>query len=211
MQFDDLDVAGAQCLDDLLHLGGGQDEVAVDRRAAAVVVSCSSAQVRDTGELPLRRVSETPLTGGTVRFDYLALDAGRGLLFVAHMGAGQLVEVDVRAHTVVRTPGDLPDVHGVIVVPDKHRVYATATGRNQMVAVDEDSGAVVFTAPTDAYPVEQLVLSQIAVFLDALLVIALLAVVIRACREPFAFRHAVEVPQAFRGVPLGILHSTEIT
>ena len=120
--------------------------------AAAVVVGCSSTQVPDTGELPLRRVSETPLTGGTVRFDYLALDAGRGLLFVAHMGAGQLVEVDVRAHTVVRTPGDLPDVHGVIVVPDKHRVYATATGRNQMVAVDEDSGAVVFTAPTDAYP-----------------------------------------------------------
>jgi hypothetical protein len=68
------------------------------------------------------------------------------------MGAGQLVEVDVHAHTVVRTLGDLPDVHGVIVVPDKHRVYATATGRNQMVAIDEDSGAVVFTAPTDAYP-----------------------------------------------------------
>ena len=120
--------------------------------AAAVVVSCSSTQVPDTGELPLRRVSETPLTGGTVRFDYLALDAGRGLLFVAHMGAGQLVEVDVHAHTVVRTLGDLPDVHGVIVVPDKHRVYATATGRNQMVAVDEDSGAVIFSAPTDTYP-----------------------------------------------------------
>jgi DNA-binding beta-propeller fold protein YncE len=40
----------------------------------------------------------------------------------------------------------------VMVVPDKHRVYATATGRNQMVAVDEDSGAVVFTAATDTYP-----------------------------------------------------------
>jgi DNA-binding beta-propeller fold protein YncE len=120
--------------------------------AAAVVVSCSSMQVADLGELPLRRVSETPLTGGAARFDYTTLDAGRGLLFVAHMSAGQLVEVDVHAHAVVRTLGDLPNVHGVIVVPDKHRVYITATGRNQMVAVDEDSSAAVFTAPTDAYP-----------------------------------------------------------
>ena len=120
--------------------------------AAAAVVSCSSTHVPDSGELPLRRVSEIPLTGGAGRFDYTAFDAGRGLLFVAHMGAGQLVEVDVRADTVVRTLGDLPNVHGVVVVPDKHRVYVTATGRNQMVAVDEDSGAVVLTAPTDTYP-----------------------------------------------------------
>jgi hypothetical protein len=120
--------------------------------AAAVVAGCSSAQAPGIGELPLRLVSETTLTGGAVRFDYTALDAGPGLLFVAHMGAGQLVEVDVHAHTVVRTLGDLPNVHGVIVVPDKHRVYATATGRNQMVAVNEDSGAVVFTTPTDTYP-----------------------------------------------------------
>jgi DNA-binding beta-propeller fold protein YncE len=40
----------------------------------------------------------------------------------------------------------------VIVVPDKHRVYATATGNNQLVSIDEDSGEVVFRAPTDTYP-----------------------------------------------------------
>jgi DNA-binding beta-propeller fold protein YncE len=68
------------------------------------------------------------------------------------MGAGELIEVDVRAHTVVRTLPDLPDVHGVIVVPDKRRVYVTATGRNQVVAIDEDSGKVLFRAPTDEYP-----------------------------------------------------------
>jgi len=71
---------------------------------AAAVAGCSSAQVPDIGGLPLRRVSETQLTGGPGRFDYSALDAARGLLFVAHMGAGQLIEVDVRGHTVP-TPG----------------------------------------------------------------------------------------------------------
>lgn len=103
-------------------------------------------------QLPWQRTAVTDLTGGTGRFDYAAFNAGRGLLFIAHMGAGQLVEVDVRSHHVVRTIDGLPDVHGVIVVPDKHRVYATATGHDQLVALDEDTGATLFTAGTGAYP-----------------------------------------------------------
>jgi DNA-binding beta-propeller fold protein YncE len=116
----------------------------------AVLAGCSASS--HDGPLPLRRVSETALTGGPVRFDYAALDAERGRLFVAHMGAGELIDVDLRAHAVVRTLPDLPDVHGVIVVPDKRRVYATAAGRNQLVAIDEDTGQILFRAPTDAYP-----------------------------------------------------------
>ena len=116
----------------------------------ATLAGCSTSP--DASELPLRQVSETALTGGPVRFDYTALDVGRGRLFIAHMGASELIDVDVHAHAVVRTLPDLPDVHGVIVVPDKHRVYATATGNNQLVAIDEDSGQVVFRAPTDTYP-----------------------------------------------------------
>ncbi|PPJ34397.1 hypothetical protein C5E45_01175 [Nocardia nova] len=123
--------------------------------AAVLVSGCSgsaSLGPPHPGELPLRRVAQVSLTGGPVRFDYTALDAARGLLFVAHMGAGEVVEVDVRAHRVVRTIADVPDVHGVLVVADAHRVYATATGRNQLVAIDEDTGAVLFTAPTGDYP-----------------------------------------------------------
>jgi DNA-binding beta-propeller fold protein YncE len=118
--------------------------------ATAAFAGCSTST--QSGELPLRLVSETALSGGPVRFDYAALDAERGRLFIAHMGAGELIEVDVHAHAVVRTVPKLPDIHGIIVVPDKHRVYATATGNNQMVAIDEDSGQVVFRAPTDTYP-----------------------------------------------------------
>lgn len=68
------------------------------------------------------------------------------------MGASELIDVDVHRNAVVRTLPDLPDVHGVIVVPDRHRVYATATGVNQLIAIDEDSGRVLFRAPTDTYP-----------------------------------------------------------
>ena len=116
----------------------------------AALAGCSAST--PSGALPLRQVSETALTGGPVRFDYTALDVGRGRLFIAHMGASELIDVDVRAHKVVRTLPNLPDVHGVIVVPDKHRVYVTATGGNQLVAIDEDSGQVVFRGPTDTYP-----------------------------------------------------------
>jgi DNA-binding beta-propeller fold protein YncE len=117
----------------------------------ANLVGCSTPPHPGAG-LPLRQISETPLTGGAVRFDYTALDGERGQLFIAHMGADELIDVDVHTHEVVRTLRDLPDVHGVIVVPDKHRVYATATGNDQLVAIDEDSGQVVFRAPTDTYP-----------------------------------------------------------
>ncbi|WP_231988552.1 YncE family protein [Mycobacterium sp. 1274761.0] len=119
---------------------------------ALALVGCSSGPPRSSGELPLRQVSETELTGGPVRFDYTSLDAERGRLFIAHMGAGELIDVDVRAKKVVRTVPDLPDVHGVIVVPDKRRVYATATGNNQLVGIDENTGQVLFRAPTDTYP-----------------------------------------------------------
>ncbi|MFF0634393.1 YncE family protein [Nocardia sp. NPDC004151] len=120
--------------------------------AIALVAGCSSGPATTGGPLPLRKVAQVALPGGSARFDYATLDSGRGLLFLAHMGAGEIVEVDVRAHRVVRTIADTPDVHGVLVVPEKHRVYATVTGRDQLVALDEDSGSVLFTAPTGTYP-----------------------------------------------------------
>ncbi|MFE4458476.1 YncE family protein [Nocardia tengchongensis] len=118
----------------------------------ALVAACSSGPATTGGPLPLRKVAAVALPGGSSRFDYASLDSGRGLLFLAHMGAGEIVEVDARARTVVRTIADTPDVHGVLVVPDKHRVYATVTGRDQVVALDEDSGSVLFRAPTGRYP-----------------------------------------------------------
>lgn len=73
-------------------------------------------------------------------------------MFIGHLGASQVIEVDVRAHRVVRTIPDLPGVHGVLVVPTLPRVYASATGANLMVTLDEDSGAVLNKAPTGDDP-----------------------------------------------------------
>ncbi|MGV4922836.1 YncE family protein [Streptomyces sp. BHT-5-2] len=102
--------------------------------------------------LPLRVVKEIALPGDSSRFDYASLDPDRGLLFIAHLGASQVIEVDVRAGRVVRTIDGLPGVHGVLVVPALHRVYATATDANQVVAINEATGTVLHRSPTGDYP-----------------------------------------------------------
>jgi DNA-binding beta-propeller fold protein YncE len=102
--------------------------------------------------LPLRPVGEIGLPGDTSRFDYASLDTQRGLLFVAHLGAGEAVEIDTTTQKVVRTLPDLAQVHGILVVGARGRVYATATGTNQLVAIDEASGAELGRAPTGKYP-----------------------------------------------------------
>lgn len=126
--------------------------------AAGVAAAFIAIRVIDHGHqptsvtLPIRRVGSVPLPGDTSRFDYASLDAKAGLLFIAHLGAGQVVEVDVNAEKVVRTIEGISSVHGVLVVPERHRVYATATGANQMIALDEQTGAVLSRTPTGDTP-----------------------------------------------------------
>src|SRR5882757_8733483 len=103
-----------------------------------LVGGCSRAPSAHSSPLPLQPVGEVALPGDGSRFDYASLDSARGLLFIAHLGAGEVIEVDVHANRVLRTITHLPDVHGVLVVPQSHRVYATATGADLMVAIDED-------------------------------------------------------------------------
>ena len=74
-----------------------------------------------SGAPGLRVVSRIPLPGGNSRLDYASLDSRRGLLFVAHLGASQVLEINIRTGQVVRTIPGLSQVHGVLVVPALHR------------------------------------------------------------------------------------------
>ncbi|WP_433725390.1 YncE family protein [Nocardia sp. CA-129566] len=117
-----------------------------------VATGCGTSSPPEPGRLPLHQLGQLDLPGAAVRFDYMSLDAASGLLWVAHMGAGAVVEIDIRAHRVVRTIADLPDVHGVLAVAQRHRIFATATGRNQLATIDSDSGTILRTSPTGDYP-----------------------------------------------------------
>jgi DNA-binding beta-propeller fold protein YncE len=124
--------------------------------AALVATACTTsppAQPHTSdAPLPLRPVGEIPLPGNNSRFDYASLDPERGLLFIAHLGASEVVEVDVHSGQVVRTIPNVAQVHGVLVVGSLDRVYATATGANHVVAVDENTGVVLGQATTGQYP-----------------------------------------------------------
>jgi DNA-binding beta-propeller fold protein YncE len=121
---------------------------------ALLIGACSQTSTMRVSAmpLPLTPVGELALPGNDSRFDYASLDSNRGLLFIAHLGASEVIEVDIHAHRVVRTIANLPQVHGVLVVPALHRVFATATGDNRMVTLDEDTGAVLNQSPTEDYP-----------------------------------------------------------
>jgi YVTN family beta-propeller protein len=102
--------------------------------------------------LGLRQIAEIPLPDGASRFDYQSIDPTRGLLFIAHLGASRVLAFDLQAQKVVADIPDVPGVHGVIVVPELHRLYATATGTNQVAVIDEDSLAVIAHTEGGDYP-----------------------------------------------------------
>src|SRR5438105_12730552 len=105
-----------------------------------------------TAEGPLRVVADVPLPGSASRFDYQSLEPASGRLFISHMGAGQLVVVDVRAGRVIANLDGFPTVTGVLAVPAEHRAYASATGDHAVVAVDDSTFRIVARVPGPRFP-----------------------------------------------------------
>lgn len=105
-----------------------------------------------TDSLPLRVLADVPLTGGTTRFDYQSLDSNSGRLYIAHLGSDLLTVFDIKKQTVVGDVKDLKRVHGVLAVPELHRVYASATGTNELAVIDDQSLSVIARVPAGDYP-----------------------------------------------------------
>lgn len=132
-------VLGRVALTELI-LGASTDSVS----AAGASPSVSS--------LPLQKVADIPLGGRTTRFDYASLDAGRHLLFIAHLGDSEVIVFNTITSRVVGRIPNIASVHGVLAVSQIGRVYATATGANEVVAIDMDTLQVTARVPTGAYP-----------------------------------------------------------
>jgi YVTN family beta-propeller protein len=104
------------------------------------------------GNLPLRTLSDVPLTGGATRLDYQSLDSETGRLYIAHLGSDLMTVFDVNKQTIVGDVKDLKRVHGILAVPELHRVYASATGTNELAVIDDQTLQVVARAPAGDYP-----------------------------------------------------------
>jgi len=126
---------------------------------AASASSLSSAAKTDgdsapalTASLPLRTLSDVPLTGGATRLDYQSLDSASGRLYIAHLGSDLMTVFDVNKQTIVGDVKDLKRVHGVLAVPELHRVYASATGTNELAVIDDQNLTIVARVPAGDYP-----------------------------------------------------------
>lgn len=111
-------------------------------------VTCTTAQ----NKLPLRRIVDAPLTGAASRLDYQSFDASSGRLYIAHLGDDMMTVFDTKTQKVVGDVKDLKRVHGVLAVPELHRVYASATGTNELAVIDDQTFQIVARVPAGDYP-----------------------------------------------------------
>jgi DNA-binding beta-propeller fold protein YncE len=102
--------------------------------------------------LPLRRVADVPLPGGSSRFDYQSLDPKKKRLYIAHLGADAVVVFDARRRRVARNVTGIAGPHGVLAVPELGRVYAAATDTHQLVAIRDTTLAVVARTTAGTFP-----------------------------------------------------------
>jgi YVTN family beta-propeller protein len=103
-------------------------------------------------EVTFRTVADIPLTGGATRLDYQSFDSATGRLYIAHLGDDMLTVFDVKEQKVVGDVHDLKRVHGVIAVPELHRIFASATGTNELAVIDDQTLKVVARVPAGEYP-----------------------------------------------------------
>jgi DNA-binding beta-propeller fold protein YncE len=111
--------------------------------------ACAHAQ---TPTAEWRVVADVPLPGPAARFDYQSFDQTTGRLWIAHMGAGEVLAFDVRTRRVVARVPDMPGVTGVRAVPTLQRVFAALSGGHEVAVLDAGSGRVVARVPGGRFP-----------------------------------------------------------
>lgn len=136
----------------LLFACSNQTRPPVDAHPSASVNAEPTTEAPSAGNVPLKTLADIPLSGGTTRLDYQSLDSGNGRLYIAHLGSDLITVFDVNKQSIVGDVKDLKHVHGVLAVPELHRVYASATGTNELAIIDDQSLAIVARAPAGDYP-----------------------------------------------------------
>jgi DNA-binding beta-propeller fold protein YncE len=97
-------------------------------------------------------VADVPLPGKPARFDYQSLDPATGLLWIAHMGADEVLGFDTRTRRVVARVAAMEGVTGVRAVPSLGRVFAALSAGRQVAVLDGRDGRVIARVPGGRFP-----------------------------------------------------------
>jgi len=119
---------------------------------ALMCTAKSPSLVSLSPNLPLRTLRDVPLTGGATRFDYQSFDPNTGRLYIAHLGDSTMVVFDSNKEAKTGEVKNLSRVHGILAVPELHRVYASATGTNELAIIDDSTLQIIARAPAGDYP-----------------------------------------------------------
>jgi DNA-binding beta-propeller fold protein YncE len=101
--------------------------------------------------LPLVRVADVDLPGGSTRFDYQDVDTARGQLVVTHMNDASVLVLDLATGAVRAELKGIQRARGVVVAPEKGLVFVTAAP-DQLVTIDAKSLREVRRAGTGHAP-----------------------------------------------------------
>jgi DNA-binding beta-propeller fold protein YncE len=124
--------------------------------AIAVLLLCPhtfpQAKTNPSKKPPLKTVTDIPLPGPAVRFDYQSLDPTTGTLYIAHMNADHLVIFDTGTRKVLANIGGFSRVHGVLAVPEIEKLFASVTGDHEVAAFDTKTLRTVAKVGPINYP-----------------------------------------------------------
>jgi DNA-binding beta-propeller fold protein YncE len=99
-----------------------------------------------------RIVADLPLPGSPTRFDYQSFDFSTGRLWIAHMGAGEVLAVDLGTRRVVARVLGMPGATGVRAVPALQRVFVSLSAGRAVAVLDGGSGRVLARIPGGRFP-----------------------------------------------------------
>jgi DNA-binding beta-propeller fold protein YncE len=119
---------------------------------ALVLAGCRAEAQAPGKATEWRVVADVPLPGPASRFDYQSFDAISGRLWIAHMGAGEVLALDLRTRRVVARVPDMPGVTGVLAVPGLQRVFAALSGSHDIAVLDSRSGQLLARVRGGRFP-----------------------------------------------------------
>jgi DNA-binding beta-propeller fold protein YncE len=116
------------------------------------MLGCRAGAQESGRPLQWHVVADVELPGKAARFDYQSFDPTAGRLWIAHMGAGEVLAFDVRTRQVVARLPDMPGVTGVRAVPALKRVFVALSAGHAVAVLDSRSGRVLARVPGGRFP-----------------------------------------------------------
>lgn len=122
---------------------------------SAIILSppiSASGDSTSTSRNPLLEIQDIPLPGKATRLDYTSIDQKKHRLLIAHLGDNSLLVIDLIHRKVIREIHKIPNIHGVIAIPEKGAIYATATGVDQLFEIRSQNLTITRRFPSGHHP-----------------------------------------------------------